>query len=413
MSNDIDVQHGPPNAMLISGMPTRPTIEPIPTLEQVHALVAATFASRSDADRRKLRQEDRGLDVTIFDTPQIANLAALSDQEGLKPGEITMVLDDLDDHVFLEARWESLRLISERIIRIYEAVVKAIGLEKVHPISVNSMQEDPRKLWHTPGFRTELASVWGNRDVNLSALSESDVRLVTLLERLIPSKYRSQNRSRADALLSYGLMELAAIMHAVRNGITLLQYDNHRERGYLQIAQALRRRLGLPAEFDDHFFLLNGISGMELTGGETDSYRIKVDEISKRPAKRTRLSLNPTTSVEDLKAMLLNGEGKFERSKGMYIVSHVMKLLDRLASAKVGDFTNEEQHRIRKISRKIKNTGIDSISSGNASFILEMLQAKVSGPIGSLLGEQNLLYIPESIPPNEVLPDGNGGSSAK
>lgn len=383
-----------PNAVMFTGIPSRveEPVEPGPSLELVYAIVMATFEAKRDAMKRNLADQHK-LDITVFDSGQIANIAANRKDPkdtGFHPGSLPSVFaHDFGDNQLIAERWRALEPLSLRACRINQAIIDVLGLDRIHPVQAVSMQKDPSHLWHRPQFRERLAAVWGSRDTKMSVMNERNQKLGDLLwHQLVPMRYNKSDTQRRDGLLSYGVMEIAAIIHAALSQVTLFQYDNRRESGFLEIARQLLQIQGWEAErTQDRLVKLADVTGMYLNGNTTDAYRVNPDEISRTVNKRKRLTLNPAPTQEELRQIFLNGAGKFDLEKSTYIERYIVEFLNR--SKRLFDVTIENRRRVGGIY-KTSMGGLPNVVSADAEFLLELLFAKVIDPLAKAYLEQGL-----------------------
>lgn len=369
------------------GIPSRPTFEPM-SLEQVHADIAMANKSAEIAGRRGT--EPKGHRVVVFDMGQLVNLAVASGgKDSLPPGELPKVLEP-DSYDYLRERLLELHPVAERVKVTHDAVARAINLPAITPFSTSSMHEDPEQLFHNPGFRILLGALWGNRDTFLNIRGGHKIRLRDHLLAQLPLKYKQTNvRGQADGYLSYGILETAGLIHpAHEHALHVLQYSHSRERYYWEIARAvLLQILHVDPEVSNRLELVSGASGLTLDGFEEDSYRVAPADWK---AGR-RLCVNPPPTIDDLKTALLNGQGRFNPDRMLYIRDHVLRLL--IDAERILNISLDKHGRIEEVFMA-SNSGVNGVEPADAEFILQTLHDCIIDPIRQELEKQGLIYAP-------------------
>lgn len=369
------------------GIPSRPTFEPM-SLEQVHVNIAMANKSAEIAGRRNT--DPKGHRVVVFDMGQLANLTVASGgKDSLPPGELPKILEP-DSYDYLRERLLELRPVADRIRATHDAVAKALNLAAITPFSTSSMEEDPEQLFHNPGFRILLGALWGNRDTFLNIRGGHKIRLRDHLLAQLPLKYKQPNaKGSTDGYLAYGILETAGLIHpAHEHDLHVLQYSHSRERYYWEIARAvLLQILHVDPEVSNRLELVPGASGLTVDGFEEDSYRVAPADWQ---AGR-RLCVNPPPTIDDLKTALLNGQGRFNPNRMLYIRDHVLRLL--VDAERILNIGPDEQRRIGEVFMA-SGSGVNGIEPVDAEFILETLHRCIIDPIRQELELKGLIYAP-------------------
>lgn len=404
------------------GLSSRFGNEPF-SLEHASVLAQAARKSRKIVKKYKGDEEPlKGHRVEIFDLGALANLAVAThfgESEGpsrnggenqLRPEDLLKILEP-EKHEYLARRLQSMRPVVTRITNTHLAVAKALGLEKITPFSVGSMVEDPEHLFHNPAFRTLMGAIWGFR----SSRVHGDTSIKEQLFDLIPQRYRrrfEQNKGRADGYLSYGIVELAALITPllIDKDVRVFQYAHSREQTYLMLAQAiLIEMLGIPPEQASNLIVLQNACGRTLDGKptEADTYRMTEEEVK----RGLRLSVNPSPDLEQLKRMLINGGGKFNSNANVLIRDHVVNLLRRLSAEGRIDEGRGERERLDAATTELsheENVAFQATPE-QAAFLVEALYNHVIVPIRAELERAGLIYtLTASDTDAEV--GGNGGN---
>ncbi|MBI2638407.1 hypothetical protein HYW83_02350 [Candidatus Peregrinibacteria bacterium] len=386
------------------GMPSRVIHEPF-ALEQLHTMVSAALRSRDLA--RSRGEEPKGHRVVVADLMQIANLVVSGQDRNdtLLPQEAWKVLD-LEHYPYLVERWTEIEPVARRVISTHEAAVEAMKLDNVVPVTVSSMQVDPERIFHSSEFRLLLSALWGSKDTIVHAAGDPETSVAELLESLMPRKHRRRFEKAKGNVRSgyytYGLFEVAFLAELAKLGATAIQYGNRRERGYAELTKAvLGQVLRLNSEVTDRVTIMPE-TGMLVAGGlETDSYRVGRQEFD----DGKRLTINPPPSLDDLRALLLNGTTqRFSSEKWQYIKIHIMRLLDRLAE--ILDIEIGARNRISGIYQSADSA--DRVTEADAAFVIELLHGVVIEPLRVILEKKGLIWVPPT-PGSENGPE-NGGT---
>lgn len=403
------------------GLPSRQVVEPT-ALEQVYVLVASAYKSRGVA-KSLGKREPGGHRFEVFDLPQVLN-TSVGEKDGVPvfPPDVETLLDDFGNREDLKERWQRLKPIAERVMKVHRAIIDALKLEEKLglPITTASMVEDPEGLFHSSLFKGLLArmwqSNWASQQSKVIYLGQEPGTVSQHLERNVPLPYYNARRSRqpqADGLLTYGLLEVAALIESALQGITVFQYGHSREIRYAHLAGAiLTQLLGEQPDVAGRIAIIRDAVGLQLTGcGEADCYRMSKKDME----TKKRLPINPPPALDDLKKLLLNGEGKFDQNKREFIRIAIFKLLAMVVNISEEETATKKE--IRRLYNRVKrhDGNLQKITLEDADKILGLLHRLIVIPISDQFKSKGILWIPEGASDEEnentpPAPSSNGGS---